>query len=71
MRPSSIEAPGFKSQTRSSLIIDLDSALHVDFTLELETKVESVTVSENEIHVEAASAQLGEVITGKSMTAVA
>jgi len=66
-----VEAPGFKPQNRTSLAIDLDAALHVDLTLELAAKIESLTVTENEVHIEAASTQLGEVITAKSMTAVA
>ena len=66
-----VEVTGFKPQSRTGLVIDLDSALHVDLTLEVAEKVETVTVTENEVHVDAASTQLGEVITGKSMTAVA
>jgi hypothetical protein len=65
------EAAGFKAENRAGLVIDLDTALHLDLTLELALKVDTVTITENEIHVEAASTQLGEVITGKSMTAVA
>jgi len=66
-----VEAPGFKSQNRIGLVIDLDSALHIDLTLELAERVETVTVIENEARIETASTQLGEVVTGKSMTAVA
>ena len=65
------EAPGFKSQARPGLIVDLDAVLKVDMTLEVAEKVEAVTVTETDIHVETASTQVGEVVTSKSMTAVA
>lgn len=66
-----IEARGFKPETRKSLVINIDSALTVDVALELAERVESVTVTESEIHVETASTQLGEVVTGSAMTSVA
>src|SRR5579862_9402591 len=66
-----VEAPGFKPQNRTGLMVDLDSALQADVTLELAGKVEEITVNENEVQVETASTQLGEVVTGKSMMAVA
>src|SRR5271155_1212098 len=66
-----VEAPGFKPQTRTGLVIDLDASLKIDLTLELAEKVDEVTVSETDIHVETASTQVGEVVTGKSMTSVA
>jgi hypothetical protein len=57
---------------RTGLVIDLNSALHIDLTLEVAGRQEVVTVTEvNTVAVEAASTQLGEVVTGKSMTAVA
>jgi hypothetical protein len=65
------EASGFKPRRRTGLVIDVDTTLHVDITLEVAEKIETVTVTETEVHVEAASTQIGEVITGKSMTAVA
>ena len=66
-----VEANGFKPQNRSNLIIDIDSALAVDMTLELAERVEEVTVSENETRVETASTQMGEVVNAKAMTEVA
>jgi len=66
-----VESQGFKTQTRAGLRIDLDSALHVDLRLELAERVEEVLVTENAARVETASTQLGEVVAGKSMTAVA
>ncbi|HYL36910.1 MAG TPA: carboxypeptidase-like regulatory domain-containing protein, partial [Bryobacteraceae bacterium] len=66
-----IDAQGFKPQDRTDLMVDLDSVLQIDFNLELAQKVEEVTVEEKEVSVETASTQLGEIVTGKSMTAVA
>ncbi len=64
-------ADGFKPQNRTGLTIDLDSALQIDLALELAQHVEEVTVAENDVRVETTSSQMGEVVTGKSMTAVA
>src|SRR5580693_5072667 len=66
-----VEAPGFKPQTRTGLVVDLDSSLKIDFTLELAERVEEVTIRETDIHVETASTQVGEIVSGKSMTTVA
>jgi len=67
-----VEAPGFEAQRRTGLAVDLNSALHVDLTLEVAGRQESLMVTErNPVSVETASTQLGEVVTGKSMTAVA
>src|SRR5215471_9082383 len=66
------EAPSFKPQKRTALTVDVDSALHVDFVLEVAGKQETVTITEEgPAMVETANTQRGEVVTGKSMTAVA
>jgi Carboxypeptidase regulatory-like domain len=66
-----IAASGFKPQTRTGLIVDLDGSLKIDLTLEIGEKVEEVTVNEADTHVETASTQVGEVVTGTAMTSVA
>jgi len=66
-----VEATGFKPQLRSGIAIDLDSAIHLDLTLEIAEQVESITVDDSAMRVETASSQVGEVVKGKSMTAVA
>jgi len=68
-----VEVPGFRPEKRSGLRVDADSALRMDFTLQLSEQVEQVTVSEsaNAVHVETSSTQVGEVVTGKEMTSVA
>jgi hypothetical protein len=68
-----VEAKGFKPQTKPTVMIDLDSALQVDIMLEVAEQANEVTVSDtaNDIQVETVSTQLGEVVTGTRMTAVA
>src|SRR5271167_798639 len=65
------DAQGFKPQVRSGLAVDLDSALQIDLKLELAEKVDSVTVTADDVHVETASTQVGEVVTSRQMTTVA
>src|SRR5204863_3624960 len=62
---------GFKPKNRNGLVIDIDSALQIDFTVEMAERIEEVTVLEHEVQVETASSQMGEVVTGRAMTAVA
>ncbi|HEV3197193.1 MAG TPA: TonB-dependent receptor [Bryobacteraceae bacterium] len=66
-----VEAQGFKPQQRTGIKIDVDSVLKLDLTLELAEKLEAMTVSENLVRIETASTQAGEVVSGKSMMAVA
>ncbi len=65
------DAQDFKPEVRSGLAVDLDSALQIDLTLQLAEKVESITVSADDVHVETESTQVGEVVTSRQMTAVA
>jgi len=61
---------GFKTYTESGLVINANSALRVDATLSVGTINEKIEVRTDAVHVEAESTQMGEVITGKTMTAV-
>ena len=63
--------PGFKPYKRTGLVIDLGTKLQVDITLEMGEQSEQVTVSASALHVETADTQVGEVITGTDITAVA
>jgi hypothetical protein len=65
-----ITHPGFKTSRTTGLVIDANSALRVDATLEVGTQSEKVEVTSDAVHVETQSTQMGDVITGKSMTAV-
>jgi len=68
-----VELHGFQTQKKSDLAVDADSAVRMDFTLQISGTVEQITVSEsaNDVHVETSSTQVGEVVTGKEMTSVA
>ncbi len=65
-----VEAVGFQTARRTGVAIRVNSKIVVDVTLEIGAKKETVSVSESALHVETADTQLGEVITGKQMTAV-
>ena len=66
-----VEEQGFGTQGRNNLDVDANGALVVDLTLEMAEKVEEVTVLENATQVETSSSQMGQVVTGTQMTAVA
>ncbi len=66
-----VEAASFKAQTKSGLTVDIDSAIKMDLALEIAERLESITVTADDVQVEAVSTQMGEVVTGKSMTSVA
>lgn len=65
-----IEAPGFKIERRSGLVIDADSVLKIDAVLQVAGKAQEVTVESSAIRVETESTQMGEVLNSQTMTAV-
>jgi hypothetical protein len=65
-----VAATGFKPLRRTGVAIDVDSKAVVDASLTIGEKSDAVTVSASAAHVETADTQMGEVITGKQMTAV-
>ena len=66
-----VEAPSFKIQTRAGLAVDIDSALKIDLVMEIAQQLESITVTADDVQVEAVSSQMGEVVSAKAMTSVA
>ena len=70
-----IEATGFKPQKKNGLVIDVNTALEVNATLEVGDITQEVSVSTDvaaeAVQVETVSTQLGEVVTGAEMTTVA
>jgi len=66
-----VEAEGFNSPKRAGIVMDADSALRVDLTVQMAERVEEVTVLANAVAVETTSTQIGEVVTGTQMTGVA
>jgi Carboxypeptidase regulatory-like domain/TonB dependent receptor len=65
------QVEGFRPAKRTGLVIDADSALQIDLTVEMIERIEEVTVIENGVQVESVSTQMGQVVTARSMTAVA
>jgi hypothetical protein len=65
-----VQASGFHTYQRTNIVLDTNAALTLDAPLEVGSVAETVSVTDNALHVETASTQLGEVITGRQMTAV-
>lgn len=65
-----ISQVGFRTYKKTGLVIDANSALRADATLPVGAINEKVEVSTDAVHVETESTQMGEVITGKTITAV-
>jgi hypothetical protein len=67
------EARDFRAEKRTGLVVDANAAIQQNMTLQVAERSEAVTVSETsaDVHVETATTQLGEVVSGKEMTAVA
>jgi hypothetical protein len=63
-----MQKTGFKQYEQTGLVIDVNSALRVDATLQVGAVSQEVTVSSSALHVETTSTQQGEVITGTHMT---
>jgi len=61
---------GFKDYTRSGLVIDIDSALVVDVTLQVKEQDQSIVVTENPARVETTDTQLGQVLGTKKVTEI-
>ncbi len=63
-------AAGFETYERQDVTLDTDSALTIDCTLKIGAISETVSVTDNALHVETVSTQSGEVIGGREMTSV-
>ncbi|WP_263355687.1 TonB-dependent receptor domain-containing protein [Acidicapsa ligni] len=61
---------GFKAAVRSGLLLTVNDVLQVDITLQVGSDAEQVTVTADAVHAETVSTQMGEVISGKTMTAM-
>src|ERR1022692_3082594 len=54
---------GFRSLKRTGIVINSDSALREDATLQLALQVQDVTVKEDVIQIDTESTQMGQVVT--------
>ena len=65
-----ISQTGFKTSRVTGLVIDANSALRADLTLQIGQAMETIVITGEGAHVESESTQMGNVITGRSITAV-
>ncbi len=65
-----VHAPGFESYDRDGIVLDTDAALTLDCRLEMGAISQTVSVTDNTLHVETVSTQSGEVVAGREMTSV-
>lgn len=65
-----VQQPGFKLYRQTGLVLDVNSALVVNVTMQVGQVQETITVSSATLQVETANTQMGEVIEGKRMTQV-
>ncbi len=65
-----VQAPGFSGYQRKNVALDTNAAITLDVSLEVGSIAQTVSVSDNTLRVETASTQLGQVITGRQITAV-
>jgi hypothetical protein len=65
-----VKVAGFRSYQREGIVLDTNAALTLDVSLQLGSATETVSVSDDALHVEMISTQMGEVITGRQMSAV-
>jgi hypothetical protein len=65
-----VTQPGFASFRAASVVVDANSSVIVDAVLQVGARSDSVTVSENTVHVDTSSTQMGELIDGTQMTSL-
>ena len=65
-----VQATSFRGYRRKDIVLDTNAALTLDAALALGSASETVSVTDNELHVETIETQLGEVISGRQMTDV-
>ncbi len=65
-----VDVSGFRQYERVGVVVDANSELTVNASLVSGSKTESVTVSDSAVHVDTSSTQMGELISGRQMTAV-
>jgi hypothetical protein len=65
-----IQAPGFRTYQRKEIVLDTNAALRLDAALSVGSIDQTISVNDETLHVETTSTQLGQVISGRQMTAV-
>ena len=64
----SVEAQGFKLETRSGIVLQVQDRLRVDFTLQVGSINESVNIAAEVPLIQTESSALGDVIAGRQIT---
>ncbi len=66
--------PGFKAMQKSGIVVDMDSALQIDISMELAAQSQSVvvnsTVAAEQVQVETVATHLGEVVSDAQIEAL-
>ena len=65
-----VQASGFTVYERKDIVLDTNAALTLDASLQVGGGSQTVSVTDNTLHVETTSTQMGQVISGRQMTAV-
>ncbi len=65
-----VKAPGFSAYQRKNISLDTNAVLTFDVALQIGGVQQTVSVSDNSLHIETSSTQLGDVISDRQMTAV-
>ena len=65
-----IEAPGFRTEKKTDVKIDSETAVTIDAMLQLGQQSETVTVQASQTQIDTVATHLGEVVTGSEMTAL-
>jgi hypothetical protein len=65
-----VTSDGFRPYRKRELVIDINSALVVDVTLQVQQQEQSILVTEGEAQVETTDTQLGQVLGSKKVTEI-
>jgi hypothetical protein len=65
-----VDYAGFRPYRRTGIALDANSSLLMDVVLQVGERTDAITISDNAAHVETSSSQMGEVISGSTMTGV-
>jgi hypothetical protein len=65
-----IKAAGFAGYERTGIVLDTNAAITVNAALNVVGDRQTISVTDDSLHVETASTQLGQVITGREMVSV-
>ena len=65
-----VQEKGFRAYRQTDIVLDVNSALKIDISLQVGQTAEKVEVAAEALHVETINSQMGEVIEGREMTDV-